>query len=148
MEEDVQDRIWPMPKFYFTVTFDSLEKAVVFQEVTGLDAETDIIDYRHSDFSAIKMPGIGRIGTVTLRKGIFQSDTHFYAWYNAIRMNTIKRETVSIRLLDEKGHPSMTWNLQNAWPTKITGTDLKSESNEFAVESMELAHEGLTIVSG
>ncbi|WP_162415366.1 phage tail protein [Cyclobacterium roseum] len=148
MEEDVQDSMWPLPKFYFSVRFDSMEDAVVFQEVTGLDVKTDTIGYRHNQFSSIKMPGIAKGSTVTLRKGIFQSDTHFYAWYNAISINTIKRETVTIQLLDENGHPSMTWNLLNAWPIKITGTDLKSEGNEIAVESMELAHEGLTIVNG
>ena len=62
-------------------------------------------------------------------------------------MNTIKRETVVIKLLDESGSPTMTWTLTNAWPTKITGTDLKSEANEVAVETLELAHEGLTIAN-
>jgi len=63
-------------------------------------------------------------------------------------MNTIKRETVVIQLLDESAKPTMTWTLTNAWPTKITGTDLKSDANEVAVESLELAHEGLTIANG
>ena len=39
----------------------------------------------------------------------------------------------------------MVWTLTNAWPTKITATDLKSEGNEVAVETLELAHEGLKI---
>lgn len=63
-------------------------------------------------------------------------------------MNTIKRETVTIQLLDEQGSPTMSWTLTNAWPTKVTGTDLKSGTNEVAIESMELAHEGLTIANG
>lgn len=63
-------------------------------------------------------------------------------------MNTIKRETVTIQLLDKQGCPTITWTLTNAWPTKVTGTDLKSDANEIAVESIELAHEGLTIVNG
>jgi len=33
----------------------------------------------------------------------------------------------------------------NALPRKITGTDLKAEGNEVAIESIEIAHEGLTI---
>ena len=61
-------------------------------------------------------------------------------------MNTIKRSTVVISLLDEAGKPTMIWTLTNAWPTKITGTDLKSDGNEVAVESIELAHEKLSIV--
>ena len=64
-----------------------------------------------------------------------------------IKMNTIKRKTVTISLLDEKGAPVMTWTLGNAWPTKITSTDLKSDGNEVAIESIEIVHEGLTIVA-
>lgn len=60
-------------------------------------------------------------------------------------MNTINREDVAIKLLDEEGNPTMVWSLKNAWPTKITGTDMKSDGNEVAVETLEIAHEGLTI---
>ena len=85
---------------------------------------------------------------VTLKKGIFVNDNNFWKWYDAIEMNLIKRETVVIELLDEKGGTTMSWTLSNAWPTKITGTDMKSDANEVAVESIELAHEGLTIANG
>ena len=60
-------------------------------------------------------------------------------------MNTIERKTVTISLLDESGAPTMVWTLNNAWPTKITGTDMKSDGNEVAVETIEVAHEGLKI---
>lgn len=63
-------------------------------------------------------------------------------------MNTIKRTTVVIKLFDESGTPTMTWTLNNAWPTKITGTDLKSDGNEAAIETLELAYETLTIAIG
>jgi phage tail-like protein len=60
-------------------------------------------------------------------------------------MNIIARRAVVINLLDETGAPKMVWTLHNAWPTKITGTDLKSEGNEVAVESVELAYETLEV---
>jgi phage tail-like protein len=41
----------------------------------------------------------------------------------------------------------MVWTLTNAWPTKITGTDMKADGNEVAVETIELAHEGLVIAN-
>jgi len=146
-----QDNIWPLPKFYFKVDLGSQDSTVSFQEVSGLETETQAIEYRHGDskqFSTIKMPGIAKTGNVTLKKGIFVKDNNFWKWYNNIKMNTIKRETVTIQLLDEKGSPTMTWTLTNAWPTKITGTDLKSDANEVAVETLELVHEGLTISNG
>lgn len=145
-----QGSIWPLTKFYFTVSLGSQDSTASFQEVSGLDTETQVVEYRHGDsktFSTIKMPGLAKFGNVTLKKGIFVKDNNFWKWYDAIKMNTIKRETVVIKLLDESGSPTMTWTLTNAWPTKITGTDLKSEANEVAVETLELAHEGLTIAN-
>jgi phage tail-like protein len=62
-------------------------------------------------------------------------------------MNTIKRRTVVISLLDQTAAPKMTWTLNNAWPTKITGTDLKSEGNEVAVETLEVAFETLVVAA-
>ena len=151
MAGEAQDGVWPLPKFYFTVSLGSQDNTVSFQEVSGLETETQPIEYRHGDskqFSTIKMPGIAKTGNVTLKKGIFVNDNNFWKWYDAIKMNVIKRETVVIQLLDEMGAPTMTWTLSNAWPTKITGTDMKSDANEVAVETLELAHEGLTIKSG
>ena len=63
-------------------------------------------------------------------------------------MNIIKRRTVLIKLLDEKGAVTMQWTLNNAWPTKITSTDLKSDGNEVAVDTLEIAHEQLIISNG
>ncbi|MDX1447385.1 phage tail protein, partial [Lishizhenia sp.] len=139
------------PKFYFKVKLGPQHSTVSFQEISGLDSETQPIEYRHGDstqFSTIKMPGIVKSGNVTLKKGIFVNDNNFWKWYDAIKMNTIKRETVVIQLLDETGGPTMTWTLANAWPTKITGTDMQSDASEVAVETLELAHEGLTIANG
>ncbi len=151
MAGEAQDGNWPLPKFYFVVSFDSQDNEASFQEVSGLETETQPIEYRHGDskeFSTIKMPGIAKAGNVTMKRGIFVKDTNFWKWYNAIKMNTIKRETVTIQLLDETGSPTMTWTLNNAWPTKITATNMNGDANELAVESLELSHEGLTIKNG
>ncbi len=146
-----QGAIWPLTKFYFKVNLGSQDNTASFQEVSGLDTETQVVEYRHGDsktFSTIKMPGIAKFSNVTLKKGVFVKDNNFWKWYDAIKMNTIKRETVVIQLLDQTGAPTMTWTLTNAWPIKITATDLKSDGNEVAVETLELAHEGLTIANG
>ena len=148
MAGDKQDNVWPLPKFYFQVKLG--DKEVPFQEVSGLDIEAQIIEYRHGnskEFSTIKMPGIKKTGNVTLKKGVFVKDNGFWDWFNKIKMNTIERQTVVISLLDEAGAPTMVWTLNNAWPTKITGTDMKSDGNEVAVETVEIAHEGLTIAT-
>jgi phage tail-like protein len=141
---------WPVPKFYFVVNFGNETQNATFQEVSGLETETQTIEYRHSNsplFSTVKMPGIAKYGNVILKRGVFVKDNNFWKWLEQIKMNTIKRQTVVIKLLDESGSPAMTWTLANAWPTKITSTDLKSEGHEVALESLELAHEGLTIAN-
>jgi phage tail-like protein len=141
--------VWPIPKFHFQVKWDS--NVMSFQEVSGLDVEAQPIEYRAGDnpvFSVTKMPGIKKYGNVTMKKGVFKADNKFWDWFNQIKMNTIKRVPVTISLLDEAGAPTMVWTLTNAWPTKITGTDLKAEGNEVAVETIEIAHEGLTIANG
>lgn len=140
--------VWPMPKFYFQVKWDS--QVMRFQEVSGLDIQSEEIKYRHGDspeFSVIKMPGMKKFGNVTMKKGVFKGDNKFWDWFKQIKMNTIKRLPVTISLLDEGGKATMVWTLTNAWPTKITGTDLKSEGNEVAIETIEIVHEGLTIAN-
>jgi phage tail-like protein len=142
-----ENAIWPLPSFSFQVTWGSQQK-IPFQEVSGLDAETQVIEYRHSNskaYSTIKMPGIAKYTNVTLKKGIFVKDQEFWTWYSKIVMNTYPRVSVVIELLDENQAPTMTWSLLNAWPTKISGPSLKSDSNEVAIETLELAYEGLTI---
>nr|WP_321228053.1 phage tail protein [uncultured Psychroserpens sp.] len=146
-----QGTIWPLPKFRFEVDLGTELKGVAFQEVSGMDVENQIIEYRKSNsslFSTEKMPGIVKYGNVTMKRGVFVNDNTFWDWHAEISMNTIKRRTVLIKLLDEQGKVTMQWQLNNAWPTKITSTDLKSDSNEVAVDTIEIAHEKLTINNG
>ena len=138
----------PMPKFRFEVDLGTEFKGVAFQEVSGMDAENQVIEYRESNaklFSTVDMPGIVKYGNVTMKRGVFINDNTFWKWYDEISMNTMKRRTVIIKLLNEAGKVTMQWTLKNAWPTKITGTDLKSDGNEVAVDTLEVAHEQIII---
>ncbi|WP_299550073.1 phage tail protein [uncultured Tateyamaria sp.] len=138
--------IWPLPAFYFQVTMAGED--MTFQEVSGLDAESQPIEYRAGNskvFSTIKMPGLRKTGNLTLKKGVFIRDQTFWDWFSGIKMNTIKRQDLTISLLDGSGTPTMVWRVMNAFPTKITGTDLKAEGNEVAIDSVGIAHEGITI---
>ncbi len=140
--------VWPLPKFRFEVKWDAA--VMSFQEVSGLDAEAQVLEYRHGDSpesSVIKMPGMKKYSDVTMKKGVFKADNKFWDWFNEIKMNTIKRKPVTISLLDEAGKPTMVWTLKNAFPMKIQGTDLKSTGNEVAVETIVVAHEGLTVAN-
>ncbi|MBV2128304.1 phage tail protein [Arsukibacterium indicum] len=142
---------WPLPTFCFEVKWDSAVMA--FQEVSGLDVEAQIIEYRAGQpgqessplFSTPKMPGLNKSGNVTLKNGVYKSDNKFRDWFSQIKMNTIKRQPVTISLLDEAGNATMVWTLTNAWPSKITGTDLKSDDMEVVIEALEVVHEGISI---
>ena len=141
---------WPIPKFHFSVDLGSGGKAQ-FHEVSGMNVESQIIEYRFGEdktFTKSKMPGLKKFNNVTLKKGMFKNDTVFWDWINKINMNTIERTEVKISLLDEGHNTLMLWTLRNAWPTKITFTDLKADGNEVAVETLELAHEGVTQTKG
>jgi phage tail-like protein len=143
--------IWPLPKFHFRVEWGDTE--MVFQEVAGLDVESIGLEYRAGNsqgFSTIKMPGIKKYSNVTLKKGVFVSDNAVFDWFADIKMNTIKRRQITISLVDEAeaNKPTKIWTLKNAFPVKIFGTDLKSDGSEVAVDSIEIAHDGLTIENG
>lgn len=145
-----QGATWPLPKFRFEVDLGTELQGIAFQEVSGMDTENQIIEYRKSNsplFSTTKMPGIAKYGNVTMKKGVFVNDNTFRAWQQQIKMNTIARHTVIIKLLDEQGDVTLQWTLTNAWPTKITSTDLKSDSNEIAVELVEIAYEQLVVTN-
>lgn len=150
MAGEAQDNNWPLPKFYFKVDWGSTTD-IPFQEVSGLEVQAQQIEYRHGNspiFSTINMPGIVKNNNVTMKKGVFNKDNKFWDWYSKIKMNTIERQNVVIKLCDESGEPTMTWTLTNAWPTKISSTDMKSDANDVAIESIEISHEGLTISNG
>lgn len=148
MAGEAQDSNWPLPKFYFNVDLGSITD-VPFQEVSGLEEDSETIEYRHGNspvFSTNNAPGLVKYGNVTMKKGVFVKDNKFFDWYNKIKMNTVERQNVVIKLCDEGGNPIMTWTLYNAWPTKITSTDMGSDGNEIAVETIEISHEGLSSV--
>lgn len=139
--------VWPLVKFSFSVKIGDTEG--LFQEITGLNAETQQIEYRAGNspvHSTVKMPGIKKYSNITLKKGLFKDDKAMWDLYKLVKMNTFERKTITISLLDEAQAVAMSWSVLNAFPVKMTVTDMKSDANEPAVESMELAHEGLVIL--
>jgi phage tail-like protein len=141
-----ENTTWPLPKFYFSVT--GIPGNPVFQEVSGLENEAQVIEYRAGNspiWAPIKMPGLQKVGNVTLKKGIFVTDSLLWTWFTTITMNTVARSTVVVNLMDELGKPRMIWTLNNAFPTKMSGTDMKADGNEVAVESIEVAYETLKV---
>lgn len=137
---------YPIPKFHFQVEWGGAK--IGFTEVTGLDVSTEVIEYRDGaslEYHKIKMPGMQKFSNITLKRGTFKGDNDYYNWWNTVALNTIERRDVVISLLNENHEPVVVWKVKNAWPVKVQSTDLKADGNEVAIETIELAHEGLTI---
>jgi phage tail-like protein len=137
---------YPLPKFHFQTEWGGTK--IGFSEITGLDVETEIIEYRDGaspEYSKVKMPGMQKFSNITMKRGVFQSDNEYFEWWNQVKLNKHERRDLTISLLNEEHEPVMVWKVKNAWPTKIQSTDLKAEGNETAVESIEIAHEGLSM---
>lgn len=140
---------YPLVKFHFTVDWAGTN--IGFTEVSGLDVETELIEYRHGaspEYSKIKMPGMQKYSNITLKRGSFKNDNEFFQWWNTVKLNTITRRDITIKLLNEEHEPVIVWKVKNAFPIKVQSTDLKGDGNETAIESMEIAHEGLIIQNG
>lgn len=137
---------WPVPEFHFSVEISNVGK-ISCKEVSGLDVEFDVIEYRSGDmsgFTKVKMPGLRKSGDVTLKKAMFKDDKKLWDWINKVNMNIIQREGVTVALLDEGNNPVQSWKLTNAWPKKYTVEGFKADGNGVSMETIVLAHEGVT----
>ena len=136
----------PLPVFHFIVEWGGTR--IGFTEVSGLNIEVETIAYREGnspEFHLSKMPGLHKYASVILKRGIVPRDNEFYAWLNTISYNKVERRDIVIKLLNEKHEPVTIWKVRNAFPVKLVGPVLNATGNEVAIESIELAHEGLII---
>jgi phage tail-like protein len=139
---------YPIPRFHFQVDWGGAK--ISFTEVTGLVMEREKIEYRHSDskdFNKIAMPGMAKNSNITLKRGKFEGDFDYNTWLEDVANERVNgRRDLIIRLLNEKHVPVAAWAAARCFPVKVTAPDLKSDANEIAVESIEVAHEGLKLM--
>ncbi len=144
---------YPLPKFHFSVDWGGTQ--IGFTEISGLDVETEVIEYRQGaskEYNKTKQPGLTKYSNITMKRGTFQSDNEFFDWWKETKLfqegnetGSVYRRNLTIKLLNENHEPVIVWTVKNAWPTKVQPTDLKADGNEVAIESIELVHEGLVI---
>ena len=137
---------YPLPVFHFTVSWGG--KRVGFSEVTGLTQENQAIEYRDGSFleqSPLKMPGQRKYANVVLKRGVVKGDNDYANWLTTVKLNTVERRDLIISLLNEEHQPVMVWKVMRAVPVKVEGPQLKASGNEVAIESIEVAHEGLEL---
>jgi phage tail-like protein len=139
---------YPIPRYHFQVNWGGTKMS--FTEVTGLVMEREKIEYRHSDaktLNKIAIPGMPKNANFTLKRGKFEGDFELNQWLDDVATERVDgRRDVTISLLNEKHLPVATWTAARCFPVKITAPDLKSDANEMAIESIEVAHEGLELM--
>ena len=135
---------YPHTKFRYRVEIDGLS-AGGFSEASGFDASIDVVEYREGDMipTPLKVQGLVKYGNITLKQGLVDS-TVIYDWMTQGVTGPVDRKTITITLMDESGADCASWQVINAWPMKYTAPDFNATASEVAIESIEIAHEGMT----
>jgi phage tail-like protein len=134
----------PVLSFHFAVEISGLFVAG-FSDVTGLQAEIEVTEYREGGVNGYihKRAGPTKYSSnLILKKGI-TDNKELWSWYTAVMRGNIQRKPVDVVLMSSSGEESRRWKLVNAYPVKWNGPELKATASEVAVETLELAHEGL-----
>jgi phage tail-like protein len=138
------DRKDPFRSFNFLLEIGGIARAG-FRECSGLDSSQDPIEYREGNegLTARKLPGLNKYSNLTLKRGV-TDDSDLWNWRKSAMDGTVVRQSGSVVLLDEKGEEKVRWNFREGWPTKWTGPSFNATGNEVAIETLDIAHEGLT----
>jgi len=137
----------PFGAFNFLVEIDGIT-ASAFTEVSGLEVDVDVIEYRElgDALPVLKLPGLVKYSNIVLKRGI-TADHSLWDWIKSVIDGAVQRKNMSIILLDDQRQPLLRWNVRRAWPRKWTGPALNAKTSEVAIESLEIAHEGLDLVA-
>lgn len=143
------DRIDPYRNCRFLLEIDSITQAG-FSEATIPDTSQDPIEYREGNEvpTVRKIPGLIKYGNLTLKWGITDS-MDLYNWRKTVEQGKMKdaRRNIAVIVLDEEGNPKTRWEFHDAWPTKYDAPDLNAKGSDIAIETLEIAHEGMERVS-
>jgi phage tail-like protein len=133
----------PYGSYNFLVEIDGITRAA-FRECSGFDSTIAVIEYREGgeNTTVRKLPGMTTYSNITLQRGV-TDDMDLYQWHRQAIQGNVERKNGSIVLLDRSGQEVARWNFVRAWPTKWTGPSLNAEGTEVAIDSFELAHEGV-----
>jgi phage tail-like protein len=133
----------PFVAFRFTVSFDDLPPCG-FSDCTGLQMETEMLEYAEGGVNnhTWRFAGRSKQNNVTLKHGIVNKV--FWDWHHDLTNGTIKPKNVTIQVHDPSGTADvMEFQLQRAFPVKWIGPELAAAQSNVAIETLELAHQGL-----
>ena len=134
----------PYKAFRFAVEINGT-RVGGFSEVTGLEVRTEVDEHREGGVNDYvhKIAKETRYPNVTLKRGITDK-TDLWDWHQQVVLGDIERKTISVVVLDVVGREKWRLVFRDAYPVKWNGTDLNATGNTVFVESIELAHHGMT----
>ena len=121
-----------------------------FQEVSGLNMEVNIADYRNGNEQTNhvrKVIGMHSFGDVTLKRGLIGA-LDLWEWIRQARDGEQgAARNITIQLFDEaRNEAVMTWRLSNARPMRYTAPSLNAQSgSDIAVEELVLSVEAVEV---
>lgn len=139
----------PYANFKFALQLGNVTVAG-FAECTGLSMETKVFEYKEggNNSTTLKFPEAASYSNVVLKRGITKAND-LINWQMEVVNGTFginKRadsNSIAILLMDEEGTEIKRWNLKRAFPVKWAGPEFKATGNDIAIETLELAHEGI-----
>lgn len=140
----------PLVGFHFGVEVQG-KVTGFFTEVSGLGSETEVIEHKVVNEKGMevvqKLPGRLKWDNITLKRGITKT-MDVWSWRKSVEDGNVEgaRADGSIIMFDQSLNEVARWNFERAWPVKVSGPQLQSDSNAFGVEEMILAHEYITRV--
>lgn len=133
------------PNYRFYVTLGNIPQAL-FTEVSGLQLETVVQDYEEGgrNYYVHRLPGRTKVGNLVLKRGMTKAN-EFYQWYIDFMTGKVKRQNISVVMYDTMGAELMRWNFIGAYPVKWSGPQFSADGKSIAIETLELAHNGLNV---
>ena len=137
----------PLVSFQYAVEIQG-KVSGYFTECSGLGSEHEVIEHKVVDSKGKeviqKVPGRLKWENVVLKRGITDS-MDIWDWRKKVEDGNVDdaRANGSIVMMDQHLEAVARWNFENAWPVKVTGPSMKSDSNEIGIEELTIAHEGL-----
>ncbi len=138
---------YPLSVYNYRVEIGVDAVAVGFSEVSGLSISYETTTYKESPVESgapgprvMIMPAQSSAPTISLKKGVVPSSSvaTLFNWINSTQINQIEKRDIYVRLCDETGTPVVSWRVVNAFPTKLDAPTFDANSNDAAIESMEL----------
>jgi phage tail-like protein len=140
------DRHGPYRNSRFLLEIDGIVQAG-FSQCTIPETSTEPIEYREGNEAPTvrKLGSLVSYGNLTLQWGTTPDSTELFEWRQLVEQGNLDeaRRNIAVIVLDEEGEAGARWEFRNAWPQQYDAPDLDASGNEVAIESMEIAHEGM-----